>query len=289
MTHLDYIIKDKPKFPVCVPSHGRSTGNTLKALKDAGITNSYIYIDETDPVDEYKQTCIGNVIVGPKRNIAEKRNDIVTHQQSLGNKFIFSIDDDYIKFQTKDLNAKYIDIGIASLFATIEQFIDVEKDWFVKIMAGNIGLNMFGPNRTYNWTKPFNISKRTNFAGCYGLNVGLMKQHGINFDRNCPRGVGEDTELVCQFISKGFTGKTITFLEAVYDKKIKSQAWDINVEAEAKANESQKHKDVYTYLKKKYPNIIYWDSKGKMGAVIHKTTVEFPSWFEQDKSFKFGN
>lgn len=288
MNHLEYIINEKPKFNICIPSHGRPSGSTFVALKKSNYEGAYIYIDEIDNIEEYKKLN-HNIIIGPKRNIAEKRYDIVKHQQSIGSEFIWCIDDDYKKFQTKDLNAKYFDIGISSLFSTAEQFIDITKDWFCKIMSGNIGLQLFGAEKKYIFNMPYINSKRTLFAGCYGLNIGFMKKRNINFDKNCPRGVGEDIELVCQFITKGFTGKTITFVEAVYDKAIKSQAWDINVENSAKANESQKHKDVYCYLKEKYPKIIYWDPKGKMGAVIHKTSIEYPDWYvPSKKTFKFG-
>ena len=294
-THLDYIIKGTPKYPICVPSHQRPVGHTFEHLKKSKLS-AYIYIDVTDDKEEYEKT--GNIIVqGPKRNIAEKRYDMIKHQQELGTKFAWFIDDDYIKFQTKDLDSKYIPVDIASFFATIEQYIDVEKDWFVKIPSSQIGLKLFGPNKSYKGTTPLSKSSHTLFAGCYGINIELMKQHNINFDKDCPLGVGEDVELVCRFIKSGFSGKTVNFLEAVYDKKIKSQAWDLNVEQTKKAEQSKKHKDVYRYLIKKYPNIIHWDLNGVMGAKISaKNAVKYPEWYikeypdeyKQLNGFKFG-
>jgi len=287
-SHLDYIkLGEKPLYPICVPSHrDPSTGHTFKHLKNANIKYAYIHIDDTDNVEEYQKLPY-NVCVKPKRTIAEKRFDMVEFHASLGHDWCWFIDDDYLKFVTKDMNNKLMELNIGEFFATAEQFIDIEKDWFCKFPVPGF-LRFFGKGKKYEWTEdtiPYMTSSKTNWAGCYGINIKLMTKHGINFDRACPHGCGEDTEIICHFIKKGLKGKTIKIISAEYDDdKSKSVCWP--------EDKIQRQKDVYIYLKNKYPDLIYWDNgKGKNPgrAVFNKTDTEYPEWYTKDNTFKFGS
>jgi len=272
MTHLDLIRwGEKPKYPICIPTLKRPDAHIFQFLKDAGISNAYIYVDDTDPhLEEYKKH--GQImVVGPSRNYVTKCYDIVEHQKSLGQEFIWKFDDDLTKLATKDMNGKYIDLDFNTFLATAEQFIDLEKDYYIKLQDGNIGLLLFGANNTYREHKLFYAtSKRTIVAGGYGLNINLLHLKNINFDLNLPHGCGEDTDLVANFFSQGCTGKSIKFLERNFDYKVPSNCWG------DRERRLQINKDVYHYLKKKYPDIIGWHPKGKNTVTNPKYKNEIP-------------
>ena len=294
MTHLDHIAwGEKPQHSICIPSHKRADCYVFSKLAECE-QSATVYIDEDDDLNAYSKWG-HNVIVGPSQNIAQKRHSIVTHQLSIGNHFVWFIDDDFYRFHTKDMDNHVKALTISELFATAERFIDYEKDMYVKIPAGNLGWFLFGKNKTYKFKAPSYVSTKTLIAGCYGLNIELMTKYGINFDPHCPHGVGEDVELVCQFIAGKHRGRTITIVQADFNRHVKSQAWDFNTEIKEGAHlsyrgiadTSQKHRDTYIYLKAKYPKLIYWDAKNKLGATTRKQATEYPDWYEP--TFKFGS
>ena len=290
--HLKYIKNNKPQFPLLIPSHKRPDGDLIKACIKEKL-NPIIYIDDIDPIDEYKKTGC-EIVVGPKRTIAEKRFDMIEDANKRGFDFIWMIDDDLADFSTKNMDNKKQSLTVTQFLSSAEQFIDIKKDAYCKfIIYGLLGLHLFGPNKTYRNAKLYAESKGKPglIAGCFGLNIKILKQFNIQFDKNCPHGCGEDIAMTADIYLKGLSGKNIYFISYAINDKIESLCWNDKKHTGKSTDDASsfiRHREAFNYLRNKYGNLIKWHQS--MGATINSgpKVIDTPDWYVE-KKFKFGS
>ena len=278
--HLDHIIDGKPIHPVVVPSRGRPNGRTFQLAKECGL-KLIVFLDE-DQRGTYSEE--NELVYHPRYNIAEKRHFMFNWLKEHGYHFYWSVDDDYRRFITQNTNKKTMHISMASFFATMEQFLDIQQDAFIKPVT--MGFINFAIKEDMRLVQK---STKTLIAGCYGLNIDILAKHNINFDVTAPGGRGEDNDLSMQIGKKRLYGKTIRFVNAMYktgekDHMQKSSiCWN--------ENDNEQHIEVWRWLNKKWPGEIGW--KHGVCAVMNATgrdVVPCPPGYEHElkTGFKFG-
>ena len=291
-THLNYIKNIKPKFQIAIPSHNRPNGPFIELCKKENL-NPIIYIDDIDPIEEYKKNNL-QLVIGPKRTIAEKRYDMVEDLYKKGYDFIWMIDDDVHDFATKNMENKKLPLTVTQFLSSAEQFIDPKIDAYCKFnIFGLVGLHLFGANKTYRNAKLYSVSKNKPglIATCFGINVKLLKENKIQFDKKCPHGCGEDIAMTADIYLKGLQGKNIYFEGFSMNDKIVSQCWNDEKHTGSSkdiASQFVRHREAFTYLRKKYGTLIKWHQS--MGATINSgpKVIETPDWYVEEKKYKFG-
>ena len=286
------------KYPLCIVSykrgHDKRQARTIQFCIEAK-QQAYIFIYEKD-YDNYKDLEQYNflkfIIIPEKeipiieKSIAKKRHYMIDYMSKIVS-WIWVIDDDYIRFTSYKFDnvIKKKILTITELFETAEQYIDLQRDTYCKIPpAGSFQTANAKSGIEYTITK----KSTTGVAGCYGLNLNIMKKYKINFNTACPGGLGEDTELMCQFIKYGLNGITCKTLEAQFNDK-DSIVWN--------TDRNEQFKKVYRFLYDLYPELIDWNPdypKNTEGSAIINKSKESkspPNWYIQEghtKQFTFG-
>lgn len=267
--HIDYLITDKlPQFPVCILSETRPNSSTVRIMKAAGIT-PFVYVNEKSPYfSEYQQIDGINLITCPTNglHIAHKRQYIVDHQRSLGQDYMWQIDDDIEGFYTKGIQkpTKVLippSIALSSAEALFDsnRHVSVHFTPLLDFML-IFKTDQYVPRATYWKETPKQYS-----GFVLLLNIKMMEEHGIKYNPNNPTNF-DDIELHGHFAAEQLPVLRLEFI-SFREEKIPSVAFNDRIDRNRSVVK------VCKFINETYNDEIYYTKIDKKGLNISLTPV----------------